>query len=57
MIASLLGVDAERRRAERASRLMRGSVAIVIEDMLGYMSSLGGMFHCRGSRTAAGLPC
>lgn len=40
MIASLLGVDAERRRAERASRLMRGSVAIVIEDMFGYMESL-----------------
>jgi hypothetical protein len=34
MIASLLGVDVERMRAESASRLMRGRLAIVIEDML-----------------------
>ena len=34
MIASLLGVDAERMRAESASRLMRGRLAIVIEDIL-----------------------
>ena len=35
MIASLLGVEVERRRAERASRLMRGRVAMVMEDILG----------------------
>jgi hypothetical protein len=34
MMASLLGVEVERRRAERASRLMRGRVAMVIEDIL-----------------------
>lgn len=34
MTASLLGVEVESRRAERASRLMRGSVAIDIEDIL-----------------------
>jgi hypothetical protein len=30
----LLGVEVVRRRAERASRLMRGRLAIVIEDIL-----------------------
>jgi hypothetical protein len=34
MMASLLGVEVERRRAERASRLMRGRFAMVIEDIL-----------------------
>lgn len=43
MIASLLGVEVERRRAERASRLMRGRVAMVMEDILGRFCMRVGM--------------
>jgi hypothetical protein len=35
MMASLLGVLVERSKAERASRLMRGRVATVMEDIIG----------------------
>lgn len=39
MMANPLGVLVERRRAERASRLMRGRFAIVIEVMALAMSA------------------